>query len=224
MTHDRRRRWVTGLLVLVVLAAGGAASWFLIRFADERTELEQRVAAGEVFVSRDLDGREVLWDVPPDVEESDPVPSGGTFEAPGEELVVPLLEVSLAGGVINPPTMQDAFRYREYGDPHDPASGPVVVAVHAVRDGRAPGNHLASVRDGAPQVLVDAGDPLVVDGVDFTVTDTFVASKDEVAADPRLWGPDAGHEHDLVVITCLQRPGTVGRAAENVVVLAERAG
>lgn len=224
MSHVRRRRWVTGLLVLVILAAGGVGTWSLLRYAQERTHLQEQVAFGEVFISEDLDGRRVVWDDPPDAAQARPVPTGGTFEAPRQGLSVPLLDVSLTGGVINPPTMQDAFRYREFGDPHDPATGLVIVATHAVRDGRAPGNHLASVQGGQPQVLVTQGEPLIVDGVHYTVTQTFVASKDEVAADPRLWGPDAGQDHDLAVITCLQRPGAVGQALENVVVLAERAG
>lgn len=222
MTHDRRRRWVSGLLVLLALAAGGVAVWSLSGFFGERTQLEEKVASGEIFVSRDLEGRRVVWDIPPDLEQARAVPSGGTFDAPEQGLSVPLVEVSLAGGVINPPTMLDAFRYREFGDPHDVGTGLVVVAMHAVRDGRAPGNYLATAGSGVPQFLVEPGDPLVVDGVAYTVTEIFVASKDDVAADERLWGEDAGRHHDLAVISCLQHSGVVGWAVENVVVLAER--
>lgn len=65
MTHDRRRRWVSGLLVLLVLAAGGVAVWSLSRYVGERTQMEEKVASGEIFVSQDLDGRRVVCGTSP---------------------------------------------------------------------------------------------------------------------------------------------------------------
>lgn len=38
----------------------------------------------------------------------------------------------------------------------------------------------------------------------------------------QLWGQWPEREGELVVITCLQRPGQVGNAVENVVLYAER--
>ena len=58
---------------------------------------------------------------------------------------MPLLSAQITDGIINPPTMTDAFVYREYGDPGVPGSGLVVVAMHAVRSGEAPGNAVENV-------------------------------------------------------------------------------
>ena len=195
-----------------------------LRYLDSDQLPSDATATGGTFTSRDLADNVVQWDVPPDIEGSAAEPTGGSLEAPEQGLAVPLLSATMTGGIINPPTMTDAFVYRDYGQPDDPGSGLVLVPLHAVRNGMAPGNLLAEVPDGGdPRVLIDEGDPLVVDGQAYEVTDVAVVTKGEATSDDRIWADWQERDEELVIITCLQRPGSVGSATENVVVFAERA-
>lgn len=93
----------------------------------------------------------------------------------------------------------------------------------AVRDGRAPGNAFARTAGNDVVVLADAGDELHVDGVVYRVEAVDVLAKEAAARAPEIWAPHDDGEDRLVVITCLQRPGAVGPAAENLVLYAMRA-
>lgn len=214
----RRRRLLTSVLVLVTAVSGVVAVLLLLEYRQS-----DQVTAEGVFVSTDLAGNQVQWDVPPDVEGSAVQETGGYFAAPELGLSVPLMTAELAGGAINPPTMTDAFRYRDYGSPDEAGSGLVVVALHAVRDGQAPGNAFVELAEhGEPTVVIGAGDVLEVDGHRYEVTDTDVVGKTDATRSTRIWGEQQERDGELVVITCLQRPGQVGNAVENVVVYAER--
>lgn len=171
----------------------------------------------------DLDGNTVVLEDPPDVEAADPVPTGGRFAAPAQGLDVPLSEMNVVRNVINPPTLTDAFLVRGFGSPHVPGSGLVVVAMHAVRGGTAPGNAFFDMGATASPVTVAAGDPLEVDGVPYTVTRTQVLDKRAASMSDEIWANPAGRDGELLVLTCLQRAQETGSARENLVIFAQRA-
>lgn len=214
-----QRRLVTSLLVLVTAAAAVLA---VVLYTDYRDSAEP--AAEDAFVSKDLAGNTVQWDVPPDVEASAVQETGGRFVAPSVDLSVPLLSAQIADGIINPPTMTDAFVYRDYGDLDGPESGLVVVAMHAVRSGEAPGNRFVDVAEDDATVLVHAGDLFEVNGHEYRVSDTEVLTKTAATESSRLWDDWENRDGELVVVTCLQRPGQVGNSLENVIVYAEQQG
>ncbi|MGW8565719.1 hypothetical protein [Isoptericola sp. NPDC055881] len=208
-------RWVRALLgTVVVLALAGVAavSW-----------LELRDAGSCVAAQRDLDGRCVRLDVAPDVAAADLRPTGGRFEAPAQGLDVPLVTMSASGGVVNPPTLTEAFEVRDPDRESPAGTRPRVVAVHAVRDGNAPGNAFVEPGGHEPALRVTRGDVLRVDGTRYVVEEAEVVSKAQAAASDEIWGrlPDGAAR--LVVLTCLQREGTVGPARDNLVIHAVRA-
>src|SRR5699024_6117028 len=91
-------------------------------------------------------------------------------------------------GIINPPSMTDAFLYRDYGDPQVPDSGLVLIALHAVRSGQAPGNRFVDLsEEQQPVVRIAAGDALEVDGQHYRVTGTEVLTKVAATHNSRLW-------------------------------------
>lgn len=207
-------RWMRGALgAVAALAIMGAAALTLVGLRSEP-------ACDDGL--RDLDGRCAVLDEAPDVAFADPRPTGGRLQAPEQDLDVPLVEMSSTGGTLNPPTLTDAFLVRDTRSSSE-GSHPRIVAMHAVRDGRAPGNAFFEPGVADPALLVHPGDPVVVDGVEYTVTETEVMRKDEAAASPDIWGNGPDGENRLVVVTCLQRAGRTGPAAENLVVHAVRA-
>jgi hypothetical protein len=143
---------------------------------------------------------------------------------PALDLSVPLLSAVVVDGQINPPTLTDAYWYREFGDPARPGSGTVVVAMHAVRGGRGPGNALAEPAEGGrAEVLVSEGEQVRVGPARYRVSEVVVRSKDETRRDRRIWGTgDGAGPYDLAVITCLVDPGVPLAEQANLVVLAER--
>lgn len=215
-TEGVRRRTSAVLAVVTVLAfvLAGALGWLYLHSGDD----------SDGYVSKDLDGNRVQWGTPPDVAGSDAQPTGRRFRMPGQGLDVPLQEASVTGAVVNPPDLTDAFLLRDYGDPKDPSSGLSVVAFHAVRDGRGPGNYLFDFADPADPVLVHPGDPIRVGGQRYRVTDTTVESKRAAAGDPRIWGDQTDRGDELVVLTCLLRPGVPLEQQDNLVVFAKRIG
>jgi hypothetical protein len=169
--------------------------------------------------AKDMAGNVVAFDAP-DAAAAQVEEMGETFSAPAQELTVPLLSAVAVNGVINPPTLTDAYLYREYGDPRRPRSGTVVVAVHSVRGGQAPGNALVEPASGdhEPAVRVRAGDELVVAGVRYRVTATELVAKSETARDDSIWQGRSG----LVVLTCFPDPAVRLADQLNLVVRAER--
>ncbi|MFE5307521.1 hypothetical protein [Isoptericola sp. NPDC056573] len=209
------RRGVRALLVAVLaLSLGGAATvtWLGLQGGDT-------CAAAQ----RDLDGRCVRLDARPDVAGADLRPTGGRFQAPAQDLDVPLTSMSATGGALDPPTLTEAFEVRDPERTSAEGSRPRLVAVHAVRDGRAPGNAFFEPGAHDPVVTVSPGDELRVDGVTYLVESTEVLSKADAAASPDVWGHRPDGEARLVVLTCLQRAGSTGAARDNLVIHAVRA-
>lgn len=212
MSRSPRRGVGTVLVAVTTLAAAVACVGLLLAWSRSGEPVGR--------VVRDLAGNAVALDAP-DREAARVRRTGERFEAPAQDLSVPLLSAVAVDGVINPPSLTEAFRYREYGDPGRPGSGTVVVAVHSVRGGAGPGNALVAPGaggDGGPAVRVAVGDPLVVAGVTYRVTGTQVLAKAEVAADASIWRGEDG----LVVLTCFPDPAVPLAEQLNLVVRAER--
>ena len=202
-------RAVWTIVAVLCLGAAGVLAWVALR-----------PAPSSDFV--DLNGRPVVLDDPPDVAASDPVPTGGRFVAPRQHLDVPLVEMNVVNNVINPPTLTDAFLIRGFGSPQKPGSGLVVVSMHAVHGGNAPGNAFFDMGPTASPVTVSAGDPLHVDGVTYTVTGTQVLDKAAASTSADIWARPAERDGELVVLTCLQRARHQGPARDNLVIFATR--
>lgn len=179
-------------LVLVVVAALALGVALLAAFFLTRDDVSG-------YTSRDLDGRTVEWDRRPDARGSAVRETGERFEVPEVDLSVPLLSAVVANDEINPPTLTDAYWYRDTASLGD--SGTSVIALHAVRGGRGPGNAFVNPGSRPATVLVEPGDLLIAGPARYRVTDTMIASKQEAADDPRIWG--ANTDDTLVVITCL---------------------
>lgn len=171
----------------------------------------------------DLDGRPVVLDPPPpEVEPADGEwdllrQAAGRLRAPGQGLDVALLPMQVRYGVVNPPTLRDAFEVT----PQAPGA-PRVIAMHAVRGGRAAGNALFSQHEQVPRILIGPGDLLQVAEQAFVVDEVLVLDQQDAAASERIWGSSAGQSDRLVIITCLQHPDATGPAEENLVVFAHR--
>lgn len=202
------RRLVTALVTVALLGVGTIA-W------DDA--VGDRPSQGAVL--RDLDGRPVALESPLDIEAADVRATGGRLAAPRQDLDVPLLTMATAPGTLTPPTLTDAFLLREHAAPGTP--GTSIVAMHAVAGGNAPGNAFVEPTTTGPVVTVAAGDPLVVDGVTYTVTSTQVLDKQAARTAESIWGQADDGADRLVILTCLQRGGP-RRATENLVVHAVR--
>lgn len=209
MSTARRTGWVV-VLVLALLGAAGA-TW---------TGLGHGGACDGAL--RDLDGRCVRLDAVPRVAAAAVRPTGGRFEAPAQGLDVPLSEMSAPDGVLDPPTLTAAFVLDDPERASSAGTRPLVVAMHAVRDGRAPGNAFFEPGATDPAVTVAPGDALRVDGAAYVVESAEILPKADAAASPDIWGPRPDGGARLVVITCLQRAGEAGAARENVVIHAVR--
>ncbi len=202
-------RVVSAVLAVVLLGAAG----YLVR----------EVLRPPSDALLDLDGNHVVLDPFPDVEAAQAVPLDGVFFAPSLGLSAPLVAMNVTDGVINPPSLTDAFLVRGFGTPGDDESGLVVVAFHAVRGGNAVGNAFFDMEPTASPVLVSVGDPIWVDDVEFVVTGAQVLDRDAAAASSEIWGDAENRHGELIVLTCLQRVGATGQATENLVIHAVRA-
>lgn len=198
-------RWTPALLGVTALAGVGWLVWSSTR--------------ARAFL--DLDGRRIALADAPDVGGCAAAPTGGRFVAPAHGLDVPLCGMSPTDGEIKPPTLVEAFLVRGYGAPDQPGTGLTVIAMHAVCDGRAPGNAFCELGAGHRQVTVRPGDPLVVDGVGYAVTHTEVLGRS--AARYAIWGAAAHWTDELVVITSLQAAPGSAEENEHLVVFAQRA-
>ncbi|MFF2269344.1 hypothetical protein ACFVTZ_13830 [Cellulosimicrobium cellulans] len=207
MSVARRAGWAV-VLVLALLGAG-TATW---------CGLGDGGACRAPATLRDLDGRCVRLDTPPGAAAPDARPTGGRFEAPAQGLDVPLSVTSGSDGVLDPPTLTEAFVLDDPGRTTDAGVRPLVVAMHAVRDGRAPGNAFFERGARDPAVTVAPGDALRVDGATYVVEGTEVLAKDAAAVSPEVWGRRTDGARRLVVLTCLQRTGASGAARENLVI------
>lgn len=127
----------------------------------------------------------------------------GRFSAPTVGLDVPLGALTATGGVITPPGFTSAYQVRNVGvDPADAGNGTVFVVMHSLRNGGVgPGNYLIDVEHARAKITTGA--TITVDGVNYSVTDAKVISKEQLAARADVWANTPGR---LVVITCLQTP------------------
>ena len=172
-------------------------------------------------IALDMDGRRVALDTRPDPAGADVQATGGRFHAPGQGLDVPLLEMSASGGVLNPPTLTDAFILRDPDRTTADGVRPRIIVMHAVHGGRAPGNALITTGGTATKVLVGAGDQLWVDGVEYVVESTDILSKPAAASSSDIWGYHEDGADRITVITC--RPDNrAAHATHNLVVHAVR--
>jgi hypothetical protein len=175
---------------------------------------------GDVLALRDMDGNVVVADrgsVPTATElgQMDLVDDiGQRVQVPAVGLDVPLGEVNEVGNIVRPPGFTAAYMVRNRGvGLDDAAQGTVYVAMHSVRDGRAPGNYLIDVEAGAP--TVKAGDTVKVADLVYRVESAELIPKTELSSVDRLWTNEPGR---MVIVTCLQR--TEGRSLQNLVVVA----
>ncbi|MCL1871993.1 MAG: hypothetical protein FWF90_16490 [Promicromonosporaceae bacterium] len=197
-------------MLLLTVAGAGLYVW------------DQHLRPDSVSALRDLDGRRVQLDLPPDAEAAAVEPTGGRFVAPDHGLDVPLMTMRLAGTVLNPPTLTEAFLVRDPAPVPDGVAGarPRIVAMHAVNGGRAAGNAFA---EPSGAVVVAPGDRLYVDGDLYVVDSVEVMRKEVAERDQAIWGVRDDGASRLVVLTCLQRPGGPTRAPDNLVLHASRA-
>ena len=114
--------------------------------------------------------------------------------------------------MINPPTFEDAYLVRDWGDANEAEESMVVVALHSTR--RLPdvaGSRLIDIEAG--KARVGAGDEIGVDGHVYRVKAVHVQSKKSVPSAAELWRQEPGK---LLIFTCLQRSS--GRSLDNVIV------
>lgn len=213
MTRRNGRRdagtvWLTVTALLAAVAASGLLALWWVR----------RDAPGAL---RDLDGNEVAL-AGVDAAASMVEETGDLLRVPDLDLSVPLLSAVVVDGVMNPPTLTDAYWYREFGDPDRAGSGTVVVAMHAVRGGRGPGNALVEPGGGGrAEVRIARGDLVAVGDARYRVRHVSVLSKAATASDARIWSPGRGRDR-LALVTCLVDTSVPLAEQDNLVVMAER--
>jgi len=221
-----RRRLAAVVLLCATLVASGLVWYGLTGSAGLPTGMYQALdrlgVLGEAdsLVLSDMDGRAVVVSPAPDVAGSDVAATGGRFVAPAHGLDVPLLAMTLAGDIVNPPTLTDAFVLRGSGFSTSAGSTPRIITMHAVRGGVAPGNSFFA--GGTDVVAASVGDRLYVDGSAYTVTQVEILPQGVASQAASIWGVLPDGEERLVVLTCVQRPGGRGRATENLVLHALR--
>jgi hypothetical protein len=140
----------------------------------------------------------------------------GRLEIPGY-LSAPLLHMTVPeSGILDPPTWFDVYLVENYAAPRDTNSGSTVfLALHSGRGTTdAIGNALIDRTTGTS--ALEAGAPLVVDGVRFSVTGTRTLEKGTMSEQADLWDGT----HDLILVTCSQYSD--GRPSQNSVVAARR--
>jgi len=245
------KRFLGGLLVA---GAVGAAALYLAAEAGYDVPFFESAIAAEIIdpdaILTDLDGRRVALDLAPDLEGSEMVAAAGRFVVPAVGLDVPLVYMTITRGVLNPPTLTDAFLVRGTGGRgfETPVPGsarlsgteptadgnarttdgalirPQILALHSVQGGRAAGNALATIGpDGRAKSALQPGDMLYVGEVAYKVTSVEEQRKEDAALDPAIWQESAAGAERLVVITCLQHPGGPRRAPTNLIIHAVKA-
>jgi len=219
---SNRRRLASVIFALSLVVAAGLV-WFGLAGQGSPVLLAAS-GGGDVSsaVLRDIDGRAIVVEPAPDAELAAITPTGGRFMAPSLDLDVPLYAMSAQGTVLNPPSLTDAFMLRSSRISTPVGTTPLIVTMHAVRGGTAPGNAFFEVETSTDTVRVAVGDALYVDGSVYTVTAVEILSQDDASASPYIWGVFADGEDRLVVLTCVQRPGRRGFATENLVIHALR--
>jgi len=210
----RRRRDVRRQLwwgAVAILAAAGVAAVVIGLLGGAHG------SAGAV--AEDMSGAAVAFEpgvTPPPVSQSHAVADvGQRFAVPAKGLDVPLGSLVSVDGEVTPPGFTSAYVVTDHSVPLDRAAdGTVVVAMHALNGGHAPGNALVDPASGA--AAVSAGDLIEVGADTYRVTDTRRVAKPDLAGDAAIWHPEPGR---LVVLTCFPRDG--GAALDNLVVIGQ---
>lgn len=194
--------------VAVVLVAAGVA---MLRSSDDASELDMEgnpvaLAPGAAPSADQLE----RMDAQPDV--------GLRFQVPAVDLDVPLGASDMVDNTINPPGFTSAYQIRNLGVPVDEAAtGTVFVAMHSLRGGVGPGNHLINVA--AQQSKLDPGTEVAIGDRSWIVTGDLTVSKFDLGEQEHLFNNTAGR---LVIITCQQRrDGTA--TTQNLVITAQLA-
>lgn len=118
---------------------------------------------------------------------------------------VPLGAISIADGQLTPPGIWSAYWVRNLGvSPEKAKDGTVFLVIHTVRgDASAPGNLLIDGKAG--HSTLTTGMPITMGGQQYRVTQTANISRDELPYRTDVW---TSHPGTLVLITCLERPGS----------------
>lgn len=118
---------------------------------------------------------------------------------------VPLGAISTADGQLTPPGIWSAYWVRNLGvSPQKAKDGTVFLVIHTVRgDVAAPGNLL--IDGAAGHSTLTPGMPVAMGGQQYRVTRTATISRDELPYRADVW---TSHPGTLVLITCLERPGS----------------
>lgn len=129
-----------------------------------------------------------------------PRASSVRLEVPSVGLDVPVLPYTPRDGVIDPPSMVDAYWVQPYGEPGIEPDNTVYIAGHSWTKGAAafnalmPGDHGAGVSNGdVVTVRTPGGD------VDYTISRTERHDKDALPGATDVWTVMPGR---LVLITC----------------------
>jgi len=228
--HGARRLWTIVIVAASLLVAGGLVWYGLAgQFSGSVFDSDTFGGANPAFgaltgsVLTDMNDRQVLITPAPDVANANVSPIKGRFMMPAHDLDVPLYLMSAHDGLVNPPTLTDAFVLRGSRAVTPLGTTPLIVTMHAVRGGTAPGNAFFDAATGTDAVRVAVGDLLYVAGETYSITAVVIMTQADAAASSSIWGMFPDGEQRLVVITCVQRPGARGRATENLVLYAQRA-
>jgi hypothetical protein len=189
----RRRIVIIAAAVLAVILAVVVAMMLLTPKADPRLEDPPSAADISDMNVKSLDGDLVVESV---------------------GLAMPLSEMSVVGGVINPPELDQAYVVRDYAQPGD-TEHMSVIALHSISSEDIPGNRLIDVDSAA--ATVSPGDSIVVQGHEYEVTSAYTQDKESASLDNALWEDRGGK---LLLFTCLQLPEG-GPTVDNVIVQAQ---
>jgi sortase (surface protein transpeptidase) len=215
----RRRRWVVwsaGATVVVLVAA------LLLALGLRDDSAEQQAAAGDqpraVATSPSASTPPASSAAPSPV--STPTAkarrNGMTVTVPAVGVRAKVLPLKPQGGVLDPPTLNDAYLIENYGLPG--SQNTVYIAGHSWDTGKAVFNPLFDIR--AQRTEVEPGDEVVVTAPEATYT--YVVERSERYPRPTLdrqrevWEIVPGR---LVLITCFQ-PDDGGEAEDNLIVYA----
>lgn len=183
------RRWLVVVGVLALVAISVALVWPSVQHP------KSSVAAQSVQLDSPLS--------PQDAASAHADVGGSRLKAPSVRLDVPLGAMDVVRGVINPPTITDAYWIRQIGvDPATPARGTVYVVIHSVHGGVAEPGNLLLGPTGGPALAV--GSEIDVANDVYIVTKREVVNQDALPNRADVW---ASVPNRLVLITCDQRAG-----------------
>lgn len=167
----------------------------------------------------------VLATPSPDPSPSPSPTTGEVRTAPPERVVIPAVGVDLpvlpivpADGVIDPPTVAEAYWIRDYGLPGTDATNTVYLVAHSSLRTEAAFNPLLDVEH--QESVLAPGDEVLVTTAEgvlrYEVTGSTRYGKRQLPGASEVWAIDPGVLH---LITCFQEDG-LATAEDNLVVTA----